>query len=119
MRLRKKLKFQNFTNFQYFENFKTSQFYTSPICQGFQLHEQILSILCFSRNNEMFFLKDFLLNVENENVLFKKCHPLETSFYTFYICICNTLGNKINATPVHSAKIGKFQDTITSSKIIV
>ena len=28
-----------------------------------------------------------------------------------------TLGNKINATPVHSAKIGKFQDTITLSKI--
>ena len=31
----------------------------------------------------------------------------------------NTLGNKINALPVHSAKIGKFQDTITSSKIVV
>ena len=31
----------------------------------------------------------------------------------------NTLGNEMNATPVHSAKIGKFQDTITLSKIIV
>ena len=31
----------------------------------------------------------------------------------------HTLDNKINATPVHSAKIGKFQETITSSKIIV
>ena len=31
----------------------------------------------------------------------------------------NTLGNKINATLVHSTKIDKFQDTITSSKIVI
>ena len=34
------------------------------------------------------------------------------------MCV-NALGNKINTTPVYSAKIGKFQDTITSSKIVV
>jgi len=32
----------------------------------------------------------------------------------------NTLANKINATPLfHSAKIDKFQDRITSSKIVI
>ena len=31
----------------------------------------------------------------------------------------NILGTKINATSVHSTKIDKFQDTITSSKIVV
>ena len=38
---------------------------------------------------------------------------------TIYFIEQITLGNKINATPVHFAKIGKFQDTITSSKIVV
>ena len=44
------------------------------------------------------------------------------SFYNtqlFILSSLNTLGNKINATSVHSAKIGKSQDTITSLKIVI
>ena len=32
---------------------------------------------------------------------------------------CIYTGQQNNATPVHSAKIGKFQNTITSSKMVI